>query len=854
MNGLRLAYLEIRNSPRFALFFAVNLAIGLTGFAALDAFDHAVASELVARSRSFMGADLVVQSSRPLEAEEARRFDGAAGRGALVSPGARLFSMAGGGERARLVEVRAIDGRFPHYGMIELEGAGPAGDAERARFLDTPGAWLDPALVEQLEVKVGGQIRIGQMSFQVIDTVARDTGRATSGFSIAPRIYLPIEHLPSTGLIDTGSRIEYQRFYRLSEGVDVEVVTQRFRSMLDDERVRVQSHLEATRSLARAYGAVASYLGLVSCVAVFLAGLGAAYLFRSFLLARLHEIAILMSLGASRARAQSVFMIQLWCLAGLATGIACGLAAALLPAVAAAAADFLPPGATLGLEARTLAVTFALAWLGSTAACLPLVARIRSLKPASLFREHTEPSLEQGPRDVLLLIPALVTFWAFSVWRAESLEAGSLFVAVFATAMALLALSGRLLFHLIARLPRPSSVSLRLALRRMARGTGGSLANFVTISLCALLVSLAPQLRAALSRDLDPPKGPGIPSLFLFDIQPEQVDPLREHVKGQGSVLQRLSPMVRARLTGINGVDNPAPAARRDTLTARRAREGREAQLRTRRYNLTYAEALSDSEKLVEGTPFMGPFEPVVEGPAQLSLEVHFADELGVGLGDVLDFDVQGVRVSGQVVNLREVRWNSLQPNFFVTFQPGVLEEAPQILIASIPRLSPTLRESLQGSITQEFPNVSIIDVTRSVERLLGLLKQLEWALTSTAAFSVFVGLVLVFAIARDQARTRRWETNLLKVLGAEFGQIRAATDFEFGLLSLFASLAGVTCSALSSALLSRLLLESDWAIDWWATSGTVVAIPLICVFTARFAGRSVLRERPLALLQSQLG
>jgi putative ABC transport system permease protein len=361
-----------------------------------------------------------------------------------------------------------------------------------------------------------------------------------------------------------------------------------------------------------------------------------------------------------------------------------------------------------------------------------------------------------------------------------------------------------------------------------------------------LLLGIAPQLRGVLDERMRAPERGALPSLFLFDIQPEQREALAAHVAARGARLERVSPMVRARLDAIDG-EPVATAAGAEPADAR----GEARRLRVRRYNLTYRERLTPSETLRDGRDFSGSWRPDAGSPPEVSLELDFARRLGVGLGDTLAFDVQGVPVEGRVVNLREVRWNSFQPNFFVAFQPGVLEGAPQIFLASVPALPAREREALQASISQAFPNVSSVDVTRAVRRLLALIGQLQWALASTAALSLGVGLVLVFAVARDQARARRWETNLLKVLGADFRRIRAALDLEFGLLGLLGALAGSAVGLAASALLSHFLLEASFHISPAPLLGTCVGVPALCMLAGRIATRRVLRERPLALLQA---
>jgi putative ABC transport system permease protein len=849
-----MAWREIRNHPRFALFFAANLALGLAGFVALDAFEGSVSRAPESRSQAFLGADVSVTSSRALVPEEIADLDRAAGRDALLAQAVVLVSMAGAGDRARLVELRAIDESFPLYGEIALEQSVGAASRLRGELRDAPGAWIDPPLLAQLGVEVGDALRIGEERFEVQGVVTRDAGRASSGFSIAPRIYIDLARLDATRLVATGSRIEYQRLYRLAEGADPVAVAAAMRRALPDPRTAARSHTEATRDLARTYGAVTRYLGMVALVAIFLAGLGAAHLFRAHLSRRVSDLAILVSLGATRGRAQAIFLAQLALLGAAAAIAATGIAALLLPLLAGIAADALPPGFAPRVGWRTLVTALALATLGSTAACLPLVVRLRRLRPAELFAEQARPVLASAPRDSLWWLPAAIGFFAVACWRADSLRVGGAFAGVFGASALLFAALGVAAIALLGAFPPARSLAPRLAVRELVRGRARTLSGFVSLSLCALLVSLVPQLRSVLDRDLETPDGRALPSLFLFDIQPEQQEALVRHVEASGAGLERLSPLVRARLDRVKGEPVSLPPS--DASPPARSRVARDAdaesrRLRSRRYNLTYRAQLTDSEVMRAGRPFSGTRDPDADGPAEMSLELDFAERLGVGLGDTLRFDVQGVAVEGVVVSLREVRWNSFQPNFFVLFQPGVLEDAPAVYLASIPSLAPDARDALQASIQTAFPNVSSIDVTRAVQRLLGLIDQLQWALAGSAGLSLGVGWMLVLALARDAARARRWEMNLLKVLGAELRDIRRALDLEFALLGLLAALAGSAVSVAAAAILTRFVLEVPWTPAAGPLLAPLLGIPLLCVWSARTAARGVLRERPLALLQA---
>jgi len=858
--ALRLALREIRNHPRFAAFFVANLALGFAGFVALDAFERSISRTLEGRSQAFLGADVAVTSRRPLSEAEIRRLDDIAGSDARRARSVQLFSMAGAGPAARLVELRAIDAAYPLYGAIALEdgtgtGAPAAGPTPARRALrESRGAWIDPALEAQLGVRPGDRLRVGRTDFRVLGFVDRDGGRATSGFSIAPRVYVDLAHLDATGLVATGSRVEYARLYRLPPDAEPTAVARSMRLALDDPRTRARSHEEETRDLARAYERVTRYLGLVALVAIFLAGLGAAHLFRAQLGRRVSDLAILLSLGATRGLAQAVFGVQLALLGVAAAGLASALGALLLPALASVAGDLTPPGFTPRVGPATVATVAGLATLGSAAACLPLVVRLRGLRPAELFAEEARPALVAGPREAWWWTPAALGFWGLACWRADSLAVGSAFAGIFGAATLVLAALGVAALRGLEALPRRRGLAPRLAVRALVRGRGRTLAAFVSLALCALLVGLVLELRAVLARDLATSPDAPRPSLFLFDIQPDQRDALAAHVAARGTRLQRVSPLVRARLDHVDGVEvGAAPEGGAPPSRSRLARDeaGEARRLRSRRYNLTWRAGLNGSEILRAGRPFSGRWDPDSGAPAELSLEIDFAERLGVGLGDRLGFDVQGVPVEGRVVSLREVRWQSFQPNFFVVFQPGVLEAAPAVYLASVPALPPQARESLQASIQVAFPNVSSIDVTQAVRRLEGLVGQLQWALSGAAWLSLGVGWLLVVALARDAARARRWETNLLKVLGAEPRDIRRALDLEFAALGTLAALCGAGLGAMGAAVLARVVLEQPAAAPAPSLALLVLGIPLSCAATARGACRSVLRERPLALLQA---
>jgi len=847
--ALRLAWAEIASDPRFALFFALGLALGLFGFVALDAFKTSLDATLERRSRALLGADLQAVARHPIAAAERALLDLAAGPGAVALYEAELPSMVASGQRSRLAQVRAVEGAFPLRGSIGLRLAGERASGAARGLERERTAWLAPELLTQLGVDVGGEIRIGSSSFRVVDVLERDSGSAAGGFAFAPRVYIGWSQLPATGLIQFGSRASYRLLYALADGIDPQAVADELAGRRELAELRVQSHRDAGENVAQITRYLTRFLALVALVALLLAGFGSAFLFRAFLHRRLREVAILVSVGASFGRAQSVYVWQLLLLALAAAAGTLALVALALPVLPGLLGpELLQLEVEPRLGARSVGLALATALGGSLLLAIPALLRLRSLKPAALFGEAAHPELGRRWWAGFGYAPAAFLFWLLAAWQARSLATSAWFVGGLALASLVVGGAGWGLLAWAGSAAGSQRPALRLALRHLARQRPRALAAFLALGLASLLVGAVPQLRSVMRGEVDSPDQADLPSLFLFDIQDEQVESLRAHVTARGRELVQLSPLVRARLTEVAG---RVVVREREPLPEEAdPEEQRGDRLLHRAYNLTYRPHVSSSERIVAGRDFASAYHWEQAEPAELSLEVEFAERLGVGLGDVLVFDVQGVAVRGRVVALRQIRWTSFEPNFFVSLQPGVLEDAPKTFLAALPRMERAEKERLQASLVAEFPNVSVIDISALVGRLLAVIRQVELATDFMAALSLLAGLLLLYAIAAHQAQERRWETNLLKVLGADFAHIRRVVDWEFGLLAGAAAAVGALGSLAFSVLLAHFVMDAPWHPDWLAALLSIPAITGLGLLAARLATRRVLRERPLVLLQ----
>src|SRR5262245_11865221 len=118
------------------------------------------------------------------------------------------------------------------------------------------------------------------------------------------------------------------------------------------------------------------------------------------------------------------------------------------------------------------------------------------------------------------------------------------------------------------------------------------------------------------------------------------------------------SPFIRARILKVNEQD-----FERSEVRAWSTREEEiDARLRNRGVNLTYRDKLGPAEKIIAGKSY----DEMKAQPAEISVEEGYAQRVHLKIGDQVKFDVQGVEIPAQVVSLREVNWDSFQPNFFM--------------------------------------------------------------------------------------------------------------------------------------------------------------------------------------------
>lgn len=829
---IRLALREIRNHPRFAFFFILSVTLGLLGLTGIESFKGVMQTNLHNRSKDLLGADLELSSRFPLNDSHVAKVKEFFPQSEVLSS-TSLFSMTTFNGSSRLVQIRAQDHGYPFYGEMLLE----SGDRYpgNAKELAADEIWIYPELSTQLNVSVGDELPIGDATYKVRDVVREDIQQSMQMGAIAPRVYMSVAGLERGGLIKFGSTATYKLGFKFlnDESADSDAERLSILKKSFDTTVRISTPGSEEDQVGRTLAYLGDFLGLVSLVALFLASVGIVYLYQAHLRQKESDHAVLHAIGMARDQLQKFAFthMAILSLTGTAIALVFGLIAA--EPLKELASGFLP----IKLENELAWKPFILVlFVGVASPMLLAVPLVLKAVAKAVNRPTTSIA-----RLTWLAWPIFFSLLSFYV--AQSFKVAGAFLAGIIIFLGILLPTLRLGLNWISRV-RPPNVNLRHALLRSARMWGSTLSIFLAVFYCSLVFNLIPQLRVNLENEIKVDAPEKRPSLFLFDVQDDQLKKLNEFAEKEDLPLMNVTPMVRARLVAVNGDKFEVDTEEKLTREAER-----EARFRNRGMNLSYASGLNSSERLVEGREFSGSYnDSSLNSPAEISLEQRFANRLGIKLGDVLEFDILGMPIYGKVVNLRSVRWTTFIPNFFITFQEGILNDAPKTFLATVGHLSSSAKEKVQVNLVKSFPNVSAIDVARVIDRVVEVMGTMSFALLVMASLSILVGLMVIGFVIHHQMLSREKDMALEKMLGVAPKNIMQKLRIEFlGILVISAG-GGVLASIGMSYALSWFLFDGLWAFEPILPILSFSAIFLVGLVVVELLGRKA-ATTPAAIL-----
>jgi putative ABC transport system permease protein len=885
---LRMAWRETRSAWRHFVYFLVCIAVGVGALVGISLFGANVERAVTTEARGLLGGDLEVRLSRLLSPEGSAVMDALAPRGIAITHVTELVAMAARaetttasqGQPTQIVELKAVEADYPFYGTLRVEPIGRLAGLLSSQPESCPhrcfGAVVQESLLIRMGLAIGDRLRIGQALFVITGIIRTEPDRTANAFSLGPRVLISREGLQAAELIKTGSRIRERYLLKLPVTMQPEPLVYELRERLRADAARVSGYRDAQPQLKQFLEQLTRYLGLIGLTALFVGGLGVATSIHAFVREKLTTIAILKTVGADSSTVIWMYLTQalLLGLTGSVIGLVLGvLLQQALPWVIAGflASDLLSQlGFTTELTHTALvplAKGLALGLLSTLLFALwPLLA-IREIKPAMIFRREVAPLGSLGSSDgrgwrsrfrnldrIQILTSGVVGMGLamLSIWQAGSTTVGLFFIGAFVAAVLLLGLSGWLLIQLLKKWPRPHALSTRQAVGNIVRPGSQAMSMVIAIGIGVMVVVTVSLVERSLLRQVGEHRPSDAPTFFFIDIQPDQADAFVGLLRQRTDQSPQLTPLVRSRLSALNGQPIKLEAASEEEEQKEKAAVDKEERRKkwyfTREYVLTFLQDLPKDNVIIKGEWW----KPGQIFPKPLvSIEEEAAKSLGVDIGTQMEFDIQGTPVTAEVSSIRKVEWGNFSTNFYMIFSPGALDGAPLTYVATV-RVPAQDEVPLQQAVVAAFPNVTAINIGDMLNNFARVLDRLSLAIQAVALFCVVSGgLVMAAALAATRYR-RLYESVILKALGATRGLIARVFAVEYAILG---AIGGIIGSGLASAL-SWAVLTTIFDLAWTlqpnilaAGVGATIVLTIVVGFLSTFR---ILGQPPLTVLRQE--
>jgi len=828
-----MAFRDGRASLGKFILFILSIALGVTAVVSIQAFSETLRESIGQESKSLMGADFLVESDRPINDRVQGILDSLGGAHAQET---RFLSMAAfpGNPGTKLLDVRGIEGGFPFYGTLGTE------PAKAAREFRDNGALLDATAMLQLNLGVGDSIKIGNLVLPIVGALNSVPGNNSFFGSIAPPVVIPWKLIDATGLVQTGSRIEYKYYFMAAPGQDMLRLEEELGPVLEAHNADLDTHASEGRRMGRRYDNFGKFLNLVGFIALLLGCVGIASGMNIYIKEKLRSIAVLKCLGASKRQTFMIFFIQVGAmgLLGGAAGTLLGYSIQqLFPLLAQ---GMLPLEVEPQLSGQSILLGISLGLVMSVLFALYPLINTLYVSPLQALRVVEEKKRESKRATFGVGLGIVLFTFFFSHWLLDDLWRSLYFVLGLGLVfLVMVGMTYGTMGLLVRFFPNHWEFMARQGLRNLLGPKNQTMTLVLAIGIGSFLMGTLYFTKDMLLSKADMGDRGQTANVVLMDVQQEQMGPVAATIASHGLPVIDKIPIVTMRVESIK--DRNVDRIRKDTTSQINR------WILNHEFRVTYRDSVIGSESLVEGEWFPG---GDYGERVPISVSEDFAQGARVGIGDSLSFNVQGRIMHTRVKSIRRVDWTRLQPNFSIVFPSGVLESAPQfgVLTTRVPDQASSAR--LQGALVTAFPNVSILDLMRVLELIGDILDKMAWVINFMAFFSIFVGAMVLLGAIYNSKHQRIRQSALLKTLGAKGSQILKLYAFEYAFLGVLGATSGIVLSLVGSLLLSWTLFQTTFVPSLFPFVVLLPGIVALVFLLGVSNSFGVIRSTPLEVLR----
>lgn len=740
---------EIRQGNLWPI--SVALVLVIASIFALSALAERMEQVIIKQGKDALTADAVFVSANPIP-EPLLASTQALERSTMTRFATMAFSESG----MQLITVRAVDENYPLMGDLVL-------DSNESGHVTQNQLWLDERIMAQLEVSKGDIVTIGDADFTVSGAVLMEPGLSFNPFQQMPSAYISSSDVVKTGAIQVGSRVQYRLFLKGDDATLTKL--QDSTELSPSDRWRTQD--TASRS-NEVFDRTTQYLSLTVAIVIIMAATTLVLTCQSYVNSRTQTIAMLKSLGASRRWIEKWLLIQVTILLVSASVVGILLGSGLEYLLRIPLKDLLPnPLPSYGVTPMLVSVASAIL-ITVPALGIPLLGLIKTPALEVLQQGTAKRSWKRMLLVLVPVVPLLVIYANNTLVWIVLAGIAALFIVLAAVSVGLTKLFARIS-------TRPA---MKLALSRINRTPLTSGLQFGALSLSLMLLSIIWLVRSDILADWARTLPADAPNVFALNIADYELDSYLETLDRNQVTRSQAFPIIRGRLTEING---------ENVKEIEYQGEGSDA-IR-RELNLTWGDVLPEYNEVLSGE---------WTNKDSVSVEAKVAEDLGIGLGDTLRFVINSQNFDATVDSIRHVEWRDMKPNFYFIFSSDVMASLPGSYLISY-RISED-DDSLLTSMSRAHPTVSVLDIRTMGDKIQELVQQIVSAITILALLGVVAGLLLIFTLLRLSLSQRQQEIRLYRTLGTSKKRINTTLWAEYGIMAVVASGVAVIAAELCVA------------------------------------------------------
>lgn len=828
MLGLRILWRDWRGGELGILVAALVIAVAIvTG---ISLFADRLNQSIVAQSSNFLAADRVLRSSRPVDPLWLKK---AAQQGLQQAALINFQSMVYGGLEVdagmQLASVKAVSDSYPLRGLLDTATTA-FGIAEKTAVAPAPGmVWVDSRLLPLMSLEIGDTLYIGEAPLRIEKVIINEPDRGSSMGGYGPRVLMNIADIPATHIIQPGSRVEY-RYLFSGDLIELENYGAWLKTLLLPSHKWLDlrdSQPRIAQSLQRAE----QFLLLAGALGVGLAGIAIALAARRYSERHYDYVAMMKSLGASGKKIMSIYVGNLLLLALVSLIVGCAVGWLIQQAFIHVLQQYFTVAIVSELSLRPFMVGTVTALVCLVAFAVPPLAGLQGVSPLRVLRRDLQHDTLSSGISLALGVTGIALLM---YWYSGNLK---LTFAILAGVALTFVIAGIIAWYLLrgsTAIGMQAGSAWRLALASLRRRGMQNASQAVIFSLAIMLLLMLVLVRSSLIEDWRVQLPEGTPNHFLVNVAEAQVTAVADLLHSQQLQSEAIYPMVPGRLMQIN--EEPAMARVTD-------KDPRLANNLNREMSLTWSMQLPTGNVLEEGT-----WWTEQTTAAEVSIESELAKRLGVKLGDELQFQIGSDVTTATVSSIRQLSWDSMQPNFYMMFHPRALANFPATYITSF--YLPQAKKPFLNAFLREFPTITVIEMDAVIKQVRTIITQVSSAIELVLGLIVISGLLVLIASVQASLDNRFQESAILRTLGAKRSLVLGSLAIEFAALGLLAGFLAAFSAELSVYGLQEFVLKMDYVMHPWVWGVGPVLGAVLIGFTGFLVCRRVVNTPPVVVLR----